>query len=87
MLARIGGDEFVAVIPQKENCDGRTYIRRIKEADCIFNEKSDKPYYIELSVGFTEFLCDPKKDFSTQIKQSDEMLYDAKRMRRTSIRK
>ena len=87
LLARIGGDEFVAVIPQKENCDGRTYIRRIKEADCIFNEKSDKPYYIELSVGFTEFLCDPKKDFSTQMKQSDEMLYDAKRMRRTSIRK
>ena len=87
LLARIGGDEFVAVIPRKENCDGKTYIRRIKEVDCIFNEKSDKPYYIELSVGFTEFICDPKKDFSTQIKQSDEMLYDAKRMRRTSIKK
>ncbi len=87
ILARIGGDEFVAIILQEENCDGKTYKRRIKEADCIFNEISDKPYYVELSIGVAEFQCNPKNDINSLIKQSDEMLYDSKRTRRTSIQK
>ena len=87
LLARIGGDEFTAIILRTDNDNGKSYIRKIKELDCAFNEKNNKPYFVELSIGFIEFICDPKEDINFLIKQSDEMLYEAKRTRRTSIKK
>ena len=87
LLARIGGDEFVAILPPVDHSGGKTFMRHIKEAANRFNESSDKPYYIEASTGYTEFVCDPGKDFSILIEQSDEMMYEVKKERRTSIKK
>lgn len=86
-VARIGGDEFVAVLPYDYRMDGEDYIRRIKEACSSLNDTSDKEFYVEMSVGYTVFRCDSSVDFNYLLSNSDKMLYEAKRLRRKSVRK
>lgn len=85
LLARIGGDEFLAFIVTECEDAGKKYIRKIKELYCVFNEQSNKPYYVEISVGYADFICDPASDFNLLLKDSDAMLYQAKKTRRSSI--
>lgn len=87
LLARIGGDEFVTLLPSGAHYGGKSYARKIKEAVCGFNSDCKKSFYVELSVGFTEFIGDPNKDFNDLLKQSDVMMYEAKKTRRSSIKK
>lgn len=87
LLARIGGDEFVAVIPYDYRMDGEVYINKIRTGYQQVNETSGKDFYVEMSVGYTVFRCDSSVDFNYILSQSDRMLYEAKRARRTSIRK
>ena len=85
LLARIGGDEFVALLLPVDHSGGKTFTRHIKESAVRLNDQSDKPYFVEVSTGFTEFICDPNKDFNLLIEQSDEMMYEAKKTRRNSV--
>jgi len=84
-VARIGGDEFVAILPYDYRMDGEDYIRSIKEACDELNSTSDKEFYVEMSVGYTVFRCDSSVDFNYLLSNSDKMLYEAKRLRRKSI--
>ena len=86
-VARIGGDEFVAILPYDYRLDGEDYIRKIKEACDKVNRKSDKEFYVEMSVGYTVFRCDSSVDFNYLLSNSDRMLYEAKQLRRKSVRK
>ena len=52
-----------------------------------YNGHSDKPYYVELSMGGTSFVCSPDIDISALMRKADECLYEAKAQRRkTAIR-
>ena len=84
-VARIGGDEFVAILPYDYRMDGEDYIRSIKDACDELNRTSDKEFYVEMSVGYTVFRCDSSVDFNYLLSNSDKMLYEAKRLRRKSI--
>lgn len=86
-VARIGGDEFVAILPYDYRLDGEDYIRSIKGACDELNRTSDKEFYVEMSVGYTVFRCDSSVDFNYLLSNSDKMLYEAKRLRRKSITK
>ena len=86
-VARIGGDEFVAILPYDYRMDGEDYIRRIKDACEEVNRTEDKEFYVEMSVGYTVFRCDSSVDFNYLLSNSDKMLYEAKRLRRKSVRK
>jgi len=87
LVARIGGDEFVAIMPYDYRMDGEDYIRRIKEACNQINDTSGKEFYVEMSVGYTVFRCDTSVDFNYLLSDSDRMLYQAKQLRRKSVRK
>lgn len=52
-----------------------------------FNKRSEKPYYVEISVGIYEFCCDAQIDLNELIQKSDELLYQAKAVRRKSVKK
>ena len=84
-VARIGGDEFVAILPYDYRLDGEDYIRSIKGACDELNRTSDKGFYVEMSVGYMVFRCDSSVDFNYLLSNSDKMLYEAKRLRRKSI--
>lgn len=86
-VARIGGDEFVAILPYDYRLDGEDYIHKIKEACDMVNRNADKGFYVEMSVGYTVFRCDSSVDFNYLLSNSDRMLYEAKQLRRKSVRK
>jgi len=84
---RIGGDEYVSMfVSQEDNC-GDIITSRIKKYATDFNLSSDQPFYVEMSVGIHEFICDPKTDMAELFKHSDAVLYEQKRNRRASIKK
>ena len=85
-LARIGGDEFVAILACKDN-EALKLISNVKTTLERINKTSGKPYYIECSMGSSGFVCNEDVDLESIIKQADEAMYEDKAKRRTSIRK
>ena len=90
-VARIGGDEFVAFIPVPSDVNASEYIKtlkdNLKEAMFLFNLTCNKPYFVEISSGFTSFICEEDMDLAKLIANSDEVLYEDKSNRRASIKK
>jgi diguanylate cyclase (GGDEF)-like protein len=86
-IGRIGGDEFVAVFLTRFKVNKEIFIRKIYEKCEEYNQTSDKPYYVNVSLGAVEFTCGEETDFKEMIKHADDCLYQAKRERRKSIHK
>lgn len=84
-IGRIGGDEFVAMVPVSEYITVEQILQEIRQKNQEFNKRSDKPYYVEMSVGATEFICDGQVVVSAMMDEADHYLYDAKKQRRKSI--
>ena len=87
VIARIGGDEYVAFYVPEEGCCSDGIINSIKEYAAEFNEKSGQPFYVELSLGAYEFVYDDDVDLSKMFVESDAVLYEQKKNRRASIKK
>lgn len=84
---RIGGDEFVSFLLSDEEGFTERIKKELSEMGKEFNKDSDKPYYIEMSVGIYEFVCDAQVNFEEIMKKSDKLLYKAKENRRTNVQK
>jgi len=88
-VGRYGGDEFLAILPIREDDDKAEWIDRIrknvKEKYDAYNETSGKPYYVEMSVGAVELLGAERLEFSELIERIDEKLYEAKKSRRQTV--
>ncbi len=89
IIGRIGGDEFLAVFPQSAETgeDGKTVLKKLKDAAAEFNAASEKPYYVELSAGITSFACKGEPDIGALTRSADARLYDDKSKRRASVAK
>lgn len=87
ITARIGGDEFVSLFVPDKECYCEDIMMQIHSYAKLFNAKSKQPFYVEMSVGVYEFICDTDTDLGELFKQSDAVLYEQKRKRRTSIKK
>lgn len=83
---RIGGDEFCILIPGDSNM-GEIFIEQIFSANNTFNLHSDKPYYVELSIGYTQIVCEKDLLIAEEMKAADLALYEVKKRRRESVRK
>ena len=86
-IARIGGDEYVALVVAEcdEGCDVLT--KRLEKHARDFNKACDKPFYVEMSAGIYSFVCERNSDIPEILKHSDEILYEKKKNRRVTIRK
>lgn len=87
ILGRFGGDEFVAIFLQEDGNEKERYISKILAGCREYNENAGKPYYVDISVGVTEFVCGERTDIKEMLQQADESLYRAKKHRRKSVRK
>ncbi|MBD5465944.1 MAG: GGDEF domain-containing protein [Lachnospiraceae bacterium] len=87
VAGRLGGDEFVAMIVSDEADFVKCYKQRMKQEMAELNDGSGKPYYVEFSLGMIEFICSDNFELSHILKEADSALYDAKKERRTSIKK
>lgn len=85
VIGRIGGDEFVCFA----FIDDSNYITevqdKIKQYSAELNATCGKPYFIEMSVGITEFVCDGEQKIEDLLSQADTALYSNKRYKRMSI--
>lgn len=86
IVGRIGGDEFCILIPGDANM-GEIFIEQIFSAINTFNLHSDKPYYVELSIGYTQIVCEKDLLIAEEMKAADLALYEVKKRRRESVRK
>lgn len=76
IVARMGGDEFAvfAIVGQQENIEEE--IRsRIQNLTKEKNAVSGKEYYVNMSIGFCEFICDEKVNISEILDEADKNLY------------
>lgn len=87
VTARIGGDEFVSlVVSDREDCF-EILAKRLRDYALKFNIASQQPFYVEMSVGVCEFICDTDTNIEELLCQSDAVLYEQKKKRRTTIKK
>lgn len=87
VVARIGGDEFVALIISDSKDGSEILTRRLQDYAMKFNISSKQPFYVEMSVGVYEFICDTETNIEELLCQSDTILYEQKKKRRKTIKK
>uniref|UniRef100_UPI0040559CFB diguanylate cyclase domain-containing protein n=1 Tax=Acetatifactor sp. TaxID=1872090 RepID=UPI0040559CFB len=87
ICGRIGGDEYVAFLLSDEEGFRERVKAEFVQVGKAFNDSCDKPYYVEMSVGIHEFICDSQVGFEEMMKQSDRLLYEAKANRRANVQK
>jgi diguanylate cyclase (GGDEF)-like protein len=85
IIGRIGGDEFVSFAFVDEPDFAEKVQNKINELSDELNETSGKPYFIEMSVGISEFTCDSNIKIEDLLSQADNSLYTNKRYKRISV--
>lgn len=82
IVGRMGGDEYGAFI-LREDCEGIDSII-CKKQDYIseLNRTANKPYPIDMSMGFCECSCENLYDFTEAVDKADGKLYDDKMERK-----
>jgi len=80
IIARFGGDEFVALA--MEACDEHAEIiySRLQDNIKSHNEKEVRPYKISLSLGFV--CCTPGSSIEELLIQADQLMYEDKQKKR-----
>lgn len=85
VLGRIGGDEFICCSVGMTQEDMKEQIRRARELCSQFNERSGKPYYVEISAGIATGRVRNIEDWTKLSNRADEELYEAKKTRREFV--
>lgn len=82
IVGRMGGDEYAAFI-LRGDCEGIESII-CKKQDYIseLNRTANKPYPIDMSMGFCECSCENLYDFTEAVDKADGKLYDDKMERK-----
>lgn len=80
--ARIGGDEFAYIIIVPKGSSLETYRQELYDAFDEFNQKSIKPYNIEIAIGDYVFEKGDALTIDDALHQADERLYYEKNTRK-----
>ena len=84
ILGRLGGDEFVAIVVLKDGETPEQICDKIRASAEAFNAQSDKPFFIECSLGYNAFTCEADIDMQDVLDAADRELYKNKKNRRLS---
>lgn len=87
VIGRIGGDEFAVVAAVKEKNMANELRDRIILKSKLFNQTSDKPYYVELSIGYVVYQWEAGMQLNEMLSAADVMLYENKLKKRKSVKK
>ena len=78
VIGRMGGDEFVAVIPKEYVINAEDIRTRKNEWMKNHNSNSSKLYNIDISMGIYEAICSNHYDLKLAIDKADDILYTIK---------
>lgn len=87
IIGRFGGDEFAAfALVNQDNYTNkiRERIEAITERE---NAKTEKEYYVSISIGICEFLCEDGVSIATVMDRADDDLYVQKKNKRVGVMK
>lgn len=85
LIGRIGGDEFQACFAQLSEEAIRERVARIKRRCDQYNEQSERPYFLEISVGYALGQVKTREDWEALAIRADAALYEAKKLRRDFV--
>jgi len=84
IVARIGGDEFIAMLLCKKEMTGleEVIMERLHRSLQRYNQTIVKPYPLSISIGVTSTLDDADKDMETLMREADERLMAEKKRKK-----
>jgi diguanylate cyclase (GGDEF)-like protein/PAS domain S-box-containing protein len=83
IIARIGGDEFVVLMPQTSGIDADTLLKRLEENLGEYNNRLEAKYPLSISKGLAEL--DPASPCGIEelLAKADQKMYDEKNQKTT----
>ncbi len=86
LLARIGGEEFIIVLPETDNSSAHIFADRLREKisnSTVVTEHAEVNYTVSIGIA----LLDEKSDSNANdiIKRADKALYQAKESGRNKV--
>lgn len=88
MLARFGGEEFIAVLPRTDLGTAQAVAERVRQAVAalrIPHEASSAAAVVTVSVGVASWVVQPGQVVATLLKAADDALYRAKKDGRNRV--
>ena len=76
--ARVGGDEFLVVIPRATKKDAEKYIQDFQRELETLNQLEDRAFRVSASCGAVVFRLDSLSSIEECIQKSDEEMYRQK---------
>ena len=85
IIGRAGGDEFICFFPDDNEYDAEKFIDDVRYKCDLYNENSNKVYYLDISMGYYHIHAGTGEEFDALFKKADAKLYIDKKTRRKSI--
>jgi len=82
VIARIGGDEFVLLLPETEEPGARSTIAKIQP--CLMEEMRKNKWPVTFSIGVMTYVS-PPPTVDDMIKMSDELMYTVKNQCKNAV--
>ena len=83
ILARMGGDEFLAVMPRADDQSAKRFMRDFQKQLKALNKQEDRAFNVEASCGAVVIHMNGLSTIEECIQRSDEELYRQKEKRHT----
>lgn len=87
IIGRIGGDEFVGFAFVEDEQKPEQIKKAIAERSKALNDSCGKPYYIDISLGISTFVCSTMLNIEDVLHNADEALYENKKQKRKDVMK
>lgn len=87
LAGRVGGDEFALAMPALSSDEERAFVERIYRRFRQYNENSEKPYNVTVSVGTCMVEADDALTLKEAMTLADGKLYEEKQYRVKSVAK
>ena len=86
IIARMGGDEFLAVIPRAGRAEAEKYMKSFREELERLNKRENRSFRVSASCGTMVFRPDSLTTIDECVQKSDEEMYREKEKRKTNRR-
>ena len=86
IICRMGGDEFLLIFPDSSLKDTSIIRKRLEKALSHLNDRIEKGYRVQFSMGFSEYLTDKPKDLDELISIADQAMYKEKKSKQKDIK-